>query len=255
MAGFARLGANLTTGIFNAVLDALELWAMRQGKGVLSGLELSAGTGLEVEISAGSLLGLKAVSIDLQTFALGASQTRYIWIDEAGAVTSSSDDTDPGGTSVCLGLVTTSGSAVTLITKAGRMETARWVDRVFRVGAGRLEVDPEAQEVRVLGRLVVNGHILRPVADHELDADLDLPASWPNVVWLTPDAPGRKVILPVDPEAGLDFELHNAGSGDILVRDPSDANTLATLTPGDYTIARPVVVAGVPEWPASLTVL
>jgi hypothetical protein len=260
MPGFTRLGAYITQSIVNDVLDALELWAARQGKGVLSGLELTAGTGLEVAVSAGDLLGLRAVSIDSTTHALGASQTRYVWIDEAGAVTTSAGDDDPGGTAVCLGLVTTDADSVTIITKAGRMETARWVDRVYRIGAGvsgasRMEVDPEAQEVRILGRLDVNGHILRPYAQHALTANLNLPASWPNVVRVTPDAPGRKVILPADPDLGLDFEIVNDGAEDVLIRDPADGSTLATLNPGERCLARPTVVAGEAAWPATLTVL
>lgn len=253
MAGFTRLGANLTQAIFNNVLDALELWAARSGKGVLSGLELSPGSGLEVAISAGSLLGLKAKGFDAQTFDLTASQTRYVWIDEDGNLTTTTDPEDPGGTAVCLGLVTTDADSVTVITSAGRMETARWVSRVFRIGPGTLEVDPDAYAVRVNASLEVVGHILRPTRRHDLDADLELPASFPNVIRVTPDASGRKVILPEEPDISLDFEIINDGDEDVLLRDPTDASTISTIEPGQRAIVRPTVSAGEVVWPASIT--
>lgn len=128
MAGLSRITSVITQSGFNGNLDAIELgnsWIL--GRGVLDGLAISAGTGLQVAIAEGVLFsGLKAVELAARTHTLLASQTVYVWVNESGTVTTSATYVDPGGTYVCLGTVTTNGSAVTATAATGRMSGLRF---------------------------------------------------------------------------------------------------------------------------------
>jgi hypothetical protein len=121
--GYTRLGKNLTQAIYNGTLDALEIQNAKQfGKGILEGLELSDGGGFIVDIAAGTLLGQKAATLAGTTVTMPASVTRYVWMDESGATQLTATNTDPGGSYVNLGRVTSDGSGVTLVEEVGRIE-------------------------------------------------------------------------------------------------------------------------------------
>lgn len=129
MPGYTRLGKILTAELYASLLDALELGNIHQGgRGILSGLEISAGTGLTLNIAAGVLRGLKEVTINATAAAMPAASTVYVWIDEEATVTTSPTLADPGGTFVCLGKVVSGGSSISSVSTEGRMALLRMPD-------------------------------------------------------------------------------------------------------------------------------
>jgi hypothetical protein len=98
-----------------------ELLYRALGPGVLTGLVISAGTGLNVSITAGAavfdgVFWLAATT----TYSVPASQAAvYLWISSAGAISHTLTTTAPTGRYVYLGQVVTSGSAVTSVDRNG----------------------------------------------------------------------------------------------------------------------------------------
>lgn len=129
MAGYIRPGKVFTAQLYESLLQSLELANIQQhGRGILSGLVATAGFGLTLEISAGVMRGLREVELASTSEVMPASSTRFVWIDEDGDVVTTATLTDPGGTFVCLGRVTTDGSAITSVSTDGRMGLLRMVD-------------------------------------------------------------------------------------------------------------------------------
>lgn len=142
--GYTRLTpSNFTTTLYNALLDSLETIANLQGgRGVLSGLALSAGSGLTLNYAAGTILAEKATDLVAGSASLPASSTVYVWIDEGGAITTTGSFADPGGTNVCLGKVTTDATTITAVTTEGRMALLRWTSiTTLKVGDSLFTID------------------------------------------------------------------------------------------------------------------
>lgn len=111
------------------MLDALENQSVRMlGRGVLSGLELSDGGGFDLDVSDGYLNTTRTVAVAALSYTLPPSVTRWVWIDEDGAITLTASTTYPGGQVVCLGKVVTDGSGIDSISGDGRMKSLWWVD-------------------------------------------------------------------------------------------------------------------------------
>ena len=118
-------GLDFTVTKWNSMIDSLEALGLQAlGRGVLSGLDLSIGTGLEVDISDGTIISKSVVALSsVPSFTCAPSSTLYLWIDEAGTVTSTTTVTYPGSGVVCLGRVVTGVSTVTSVDLFNREET------------------------------------------------------------------------------------------------------------------------------------
>lgn len=149
---YQRPGATLTATLIESWLNSLELIALYgQGRGVLTGLALSDGGGLDVDVSPGTLLGLQAVEFgDTLTTTLSPSSTLYLWLDESGTFVTTATLSDPGGTYVCLGKVVTGGSTITSIDSTGRMsiwrQTTLWT---FKLGEDLIHADTQNNRVGI----------------------------------------------------------------------------------------------------------
>ena len=138
-----RVGSHPTQATLNAPMDQIERIGSRvNGRGVIEGLTLTAGTGLNVSVAAGWIAADVIAQIGPLTVPVPASATRWIWADPAGATVLTTTSADPGGLWVCLGNVTTSASAVTGVTTSGRMALPRTVSaREWRAGNLRVSLD------------------------------------------------------------------------------------------------------------------
>lgn len=129
-------GSNFSVALWTALIDALETTeSVVVGVGVVSGLEITGQSGLNIAISDGVMSSRSAVSFaGLPTFPVPANATRYIWIDEYGTINGSTTFAAPSPNSVCLGKVTTSGSAVIAVSTDGRMEFLHTLQNVAQAG-------------------------------------------------------------------------------------------------------------------------
>ena len=82
----------------------------------LSGYTVSAGTGLNANVAAGTCVvnGYHIVSDGTQAVAVTASQTNYIWLNADGTLSANTTGTNPGN-ELLLGLAVTDGSGVTSV--------------------------------------------------------------------------------------------------------------------------------------------
>ncbi len=82
----------------------------------VSGYTLSAGTGLNADVAAGTCVvnGYHIVSDATQAVAVTASQTNYLWLNEDGTLSANTTGTNPGS-ELLLGTATTDGSGVTAV--------------------------------------------------------------------------------------------------------------------------------------------
>lgn len=82
----------------------------------VNGYALSAGTGLNVDISAGTCFvnGFEVVSDGTQAEAVTASSTNYVYLNDDGTLTVNTSGTQPSN-SLFLGTATTNGSGVTAV--------------------------------------------------------------------------------------------------------------------------------------------
>lgn len=229
---FPRLGNLLTQSLFNGILDRIErLNRDLVGRGVMSGLVITAGTGLTVNISAGWAVGVApTVVAAISASPVPASSTRFVWVDvTTGSVTLTLTSTDPGGELVCLGSVTTSGVAVTSISSIGRVDLPRFVShRLWEVGAGLLQADLDAGLIKL-------GPSEDAAESAVITATRVLTTRSTNIQRIQ-CASGQKVLLPNPSDVALGrwFEIvnDNAGGGaSITVRDHTDATTIATVAP------------------------
>lgn len=234
---FPRLGKMLTQTIFNGILDRLEGQNNYQhGRGVLNGLEVSAGAGLTIDVSAGWMVATAPVLVAAQTaVVVPASATVFVFIASDGTVTTSASSADPGGEVVCLGSVTTDGAGVTSVSDSMRQALARFSAlRVWEVGAGVLVVNTEARTVTLAGGLELMTEFSTLTATKTLDA---LSADVHRIQCVA----GQKVQLP-DPDNcgdGRIFQVVNdngGGGADVTVRDDTDSTTVATVTPGSRAV-------------------
>lgn len=82
----------------------------------VNGYTLSAGTGLNADVAAGTCVvnGYHIVSDGTQAVSVTASQTNYIWLNEDGTLSSNTTGTNPGS-ELLLGTAVTDGSGVTSV--------------------------------------------------------------------------------------------------------------------------------------------
>lgn len=113
-------GAVLSAAQQNQNLTDLEtLSKTAQGYCVLSGLTLSAGTGLSANVAAGKAAIKKLVEVAASTVnGLPPSATTYLWLRDDGAFTQTSSLTPPSGAHALLGSVTTGATSVTGVDNA-----------------------------------------------------------------------------------------------------------------------------------------
>lgn len=299
-------GSNFTVTNYNANIDSFENQSVYFfGRGVVSGLALSAGTGLELDVSSGVLNSRSFVTLSATSENVPDDQTSYVWIDEEGTITFSASYTYPGGNVVCLGTVTAASGSISGTATTGRMTPflVRTDDlNGFKLGNGVIQIDPVDGHVGfgktpaeaygfasavtidasinlkqttdpspVSNQLLLytkdvsgtaelfmqnesgtvtqltSGGYLRDravsvaVNTETLAADKTGASTDARVQVLTPSGADRKYILPAA-AMGVTREIHNgatADSNDILVRDPTDTNTLATLTNGQRVVITP----------------
>lgn len=215
---FPRPGKLLTSAFFDALLARFEQQNIKQhGRGVLSGLAVTAGSGLEIDIAAGWILATSPVQLAAQSgVPVPASSARYVWIDAGGTVTLTATPDDIGGEAVCLGSVVTDGISVVDITHLGKMAVSGSPEpRFFQFGQ----------------------HVAMPVEHSVLTSTKQLYPWSPNIQRIQ-CATEQKVLLPDPadmPYLGCFFEVFNDNDGggeDVIVRDHIDSETVATLEPG-----------------------
>lgn len=153
MAGLTRLVDNglLTAAKWNGNIDALELLASGViGQGIVSGLVISDDGDLDISISAGVMVGLKAASVAGGPYTLPDDDTRYIWIDEDNVISDSATAMNPGGNVVCLGKVVTASGSISAITTENR--------QAINVSVALVEAKTDAYELSPLesGKVLTN---------------------------------------------------------------------------------------------------
>jgi hypothetical protein len=83
---------------------------------VISGLAISAGTGLSLNVATGYALIDGVVEVAAQAYVVPASQTRvWMWVRQNGTVVHTLTSTAPSAKSLYIGSVVTSGSAITSV--------------------------------------------------------------------------------------------------------------------------------------------
>jgi len=109
---FPESGDQITEAAWTALNRSLTIGSDYR----ISGFTLSAGTGLNVNVAAGSCLvqGYSIVSDATQAVSVTASQTNYIWLAEDGTLSSNTTGTNPGD-DLLLGTAVTDGSGVTSV--------------------------------------------------------------------------------------------------------------------------------------------
>lgn len=183
MSGLNKIG---TTGImgsssYDSNMTALELAGVKcNGLGVISGLVLSAGTGLTLSISSGYLCGRKVQLINASSHTCPGSATSYVWMDDDGGVTFSVSPDHPGGSSVCLGKVVTGSSSITTVASDNRMSVLSWSDPYTLQIGGLLTIDVKSQIIKALS-IKGNGAPLQAgyanITGSKTDADYTLLAA------------------------------------------------------------------------------
>jgi len=249
-AGYNALtsGVPLSASAYNANVQAWERQSLSMfGCGVLSGLVLSDGGSLDLDVSSGVAQGLEAVAVPGFTGSAPNNVTRYVWLDwtpdaatdpqtYTGSLIFSASSTSPGANLVPLGRVTTVAGAITLITNENRQELARWTDgQTFVIGVNRVVVDDgngwvginktPTVALDVSGEVLTDstvtagtvltalGQFLEPSNIEGLSATKTLTAASPNVQWLIALSADRDVKLPANADItpGSSLSIINAG--------------------------------------------
>ncbi len=105
------------------------------GFGIVDGLELGIGTGLFATVTSGTLNAKSCVTVsNIPDYACPPSSTVYLWINEDGAITTTTNTVFPGGSYVCMGRVTTDGSSVTEISRINRQEILLSLQEMTQAG-------------------------------------------------------------------------------------------------------------------------
>jgi hypothetical protein len=201
--------------MFDANVSALEAMGVNVlGLGIVSGLALSAGASLTLNISAGMICGRKVQSFAATTWTVPANQTSYIWMDDSGNFTASTTSAHPGGNVVCLGQVVATTS-ITAVSTVNRMDGWSWVTPfVLSLGAGLFEVDVQnrfvrLQELRGNGAPIACGFAdltgSKTNADYTL-ATTEAECQWVRLNWSGWTA-GHNVVVPTI--AGAIWDITN----------------------------------------------
>lgn len=193
--------ASFSVATWNGLMDALEtLLARVAGRGVLSGLGVTAGSGLTLNIAAGTMWANGLVTLDARTATCPNNATNYVWIDSEGLVTFTATSTDIGGEAVCLGQVVTSAGAIVSVTDAGRVDLARFDTlRSWSLGGDVVTVDLLTRSIGLQGGVelpirAVSVDITVAPDDYTLVVNSSVAA---RTITLPPasDAPGRLLVV------------------------------------------------------------
>ena len=94
----------------------------------LNGYTLSAGTGLNADVAAGTCMvnGYYINSDATQAVSVTASQTNYIWLNEDGTLSANTTGTNPGD-ELLLGTAVTDGSGVTSVSHDYNIKNSQYV--------------------------------------------------------------------------------------------------------------------------------
>jgi hypothetical protein len=129
-------GGDFTVTKWNGDADAIELSNINiLGYGVVSGLEPSDGGGLNLNFTSGLVNAKTLVSLSsIPAYACPPSLTFYVWVNESGNFTHTTNTVSPGGTYVCLCKVVTGAGSITSITRDNRMELLFNLSEIGQVG-------------------------------------------------------------------------------------------------------------------------
>lgn len=121
---FPESGDQITEAAWTAANQALSVATAYR----VSGYALSAGSGLNVDISAGSCFinGFHIASDATQSESVTASQTNYVYLNEDGTITVNTTGTQPAD-SLFLGTAVTDGSGVTSVSHLRDIESGLFV--------------------------------------------------------------------------------------------------------------------------------
>lgn len=191
--GLNRLGSYLSQSIWNQNAESLEQLARAVGgRGVASGLNLTAGDNLTLHVSTGVLIdGACAREVPEAELELPPSVNRFVWMNGAGYFTFAATSEDPSGSLICLGRVFTDETSITSVTSEGRTEIARWINlRTYQVGNQLLILDTDNQ------RIGLGASPLHPI-------DVHLDACFNNPVQLNDFTVQPLLETPETPSTGL----------------------------------------------------
>lgn len=165
VAGYERLGSVLSQQLFNNTLNAIERQNLAQhGRGVVSGLELSAGAGLTLLVSAGEAVGHCWHAFPAAELVIPPETEAYVWLEEDGTLSWSTAEAPPGPSSVCLGFAATGEAEIRSVSSRGRMPAARWTNaRAYSLGEA-LRVETDTGLVGIGGSLLVSARGDHPEA-------------------------------------------------------------------------------------------
>lgn len=253
------------------------------GNGILTGLDLVAGPGLQVQITPGVALG-GLPSEWVSTGASGPCQWNigpgsvaldnsltYFWLGTSGGLIATGSTAIPPGGLLFLGTVTAASGAVTNIDYSGRITATGCIRSRQLADIGPpTDAPPQTGLVTITpnGRFWFDGavhqRLINPTAQNPRSfavktglSTYAITAIDPELLWFVPAAVDCVVTLP-DPSTltpGFQVKIVHAGTGEnVVIKSPAGA-TLASLAPGQAAIAAPIPgPSALPNWPSSLTV-
>lgn len=115
------------------------------GWAVVYGLDLSAGTGLTLNISEGLAIIDGAVKRTATTAALADNTRTHLWLTQAGSITQKTDLTQPASSAVYLGSALTSGGAITSVDYSGRQSAFNGLPYRRTADTGKPADSPSSQ--------------------------------------------------------------------------------------------------------------
>ncbi|MHB8638018.1 MAG: hypothetical protein ACYC96_16285 [Fimbriimonadaceae bacterium] len=244
------------------------------GYGIVSGLALSASSGLNVAVGVGialvdGLLELVASApygaqvLVPPPYTLADNATNYVWLTQTGALVAATTLSPPTNSRVFLGTVTTLSGAITNVDASGVVTVKG--GRFARVTA---DIGPpgDTPPAIFLVTTTTTGEYLWTGPNHALQAQEGVSATIAATQTLTPSGPrtfyykataaDETVKLPA-PSAlppGWTVTVYNSpdSTHNVLVKDSAGATTYATATPGQAVQATTYPgTGGATAWPAA----
>jgi hypothetical protein len=204
-------GSGFSVAWLNRLIQAITGDRLRTGgRGILSGLAISAGAGLSLTIAEGYvMIDGEAMPVDDFAHVLPNNQTNYVWLtvswnqgsqEYVAEVLLTATSADPGPTYVCLGMVTTTGGTITSVSTAGRVDLARWDGlRAYSIGGDLLSADLLDRRVTCRGAQACRVRGVTATGDILADDHIILANSAAGAITLTLPAaasvPGRLITV------------------------------------------------------------
>lgn len=228
------------------------------GYGVVSGLDLSSVSGLNVGLSAGiayldgplELVGASPfgpLQVLLPTpLTLPDSSVSFVWLTAVGGLVSAITTATPPMAKLFLGTVTTSGGAITGIDYSGRVSLkGGWFSRQTADALVPTDAPPAPLLTKTLfGNFLWDGlshkalidptaQAITPFRVQTLSADYTVLPTDPNILVLNPGGSNRNITLP-DPSTltpGHSFTIQNpdGATGNLVIKNIG-GSTLATVS-------------------------